>query len=213
MMTTIEKASVWFGVRQFIYLVGCFAIILLEHMLARRFHGVTFREHCIIENLQLCELLLATLLFCVGRLCHKQFSRLMPFFAGLCAFAVCRELDNFLGANIPLLGWKIGAVFPIAAASYALANRQETRREILLFLRHPSFEIMLCAMILILPAAQFMGHKSFLVNVLQEEHVGRIKELLEESLETIGYFILICSSLELLWQHPNMLAPDTRTTI
>ena len=54
-------------------------------------------------------------------------------------------------------------------------------------------------MVLVLPVAQCIGHKRFLINVLQEDHVGRIKELLEESLETIGYFILLCSSVELIW--------------
>ncbi len=203
MMTTTEKASAWFGVRQLIYLGGCFAVVLLEHFLAYRFHGETFREHCIIENLQLCELLLATIVFCTAFLCKKTFARLTPLFAGLCAFAVCRELDNFLGAHIPVIGWKIGIVFPIASATYALVNWQETRKELFLFLRHPAFEIMLCAMVLVLPVAQCVGHRSFLINVLQEEHVGRIKELLEESLETIGYFILLCSSVELLWKQQS----------
>ena len=208
-MTTTEKASLWFGVRHLIYLCGCFAVILLEHLLASRFHGETFHEHCIIENIQLGELVLATIIFGVASLRKGEFARLKPLFAGLCAFAVCRELDNFLGAHVPVLGWKIGVVFPIAAAVYAFADWQETRREFFLFLRHPSFEIMLCAMVLVIPAAQCIGHKSFLVNVLQEEHVGRIKELLEESLETIGYFILLCSSMELLLWKDNHLTNKT----
>ena len=199
MMTTTEKASIWFGIRQFIYLAGCFVVILLEHFLACRFQAETFREHCIIENIQLGELLLATIIFGVASLRKGEFARLMPLFAGLCAFAVSRELDNFLGAHIPVVGWKIGVVFPIASVSYALADWQETKKEFFLFLHHPSFEIMLCAMVLVLPVAQCIGHKRFLINVLQEEHVGRIKELLEESLETIGYFILLCSSVELIW--------------
>ena len=199
-MTTTEKASVWFGVRQLIYLGGCFAVVLLEHLLAYCFHGETFHEHCIIENIQLCELLLATIVFSIGKLCNGEYERLTSFFAGLCAMAVCRELDNFLGTHIPLIGWKIGVVFPIFTALYALADWQETRKELFRFLRHPAFEIMLCAMVLVFPAAQCIGHRSFLVNVLQEEHVGRIKELLEESLETIGYFILLCASVELQWK-------------
>ncbi len=202
-MTTTEKATIWFGIRHIIYLAGCFAVILLEHFLACRFHGETFREHCIIENLQLGELLLATVIFGVASLRKGEFARLMPLFASLCAFAVCRELDNFLGAHIPVVGWKIGVVFPIASISYALADWQETRREFFIFLHHPAFEIMMCAMVLVLPVAQCIGHKSFLVNVLQEEHVGRIKELLEESLETIGYFILLCAAVELLWKQKS----------
>ena len=200
-MTTTKKASLWFGIRQLIYLAGCFAVILIEHLLATRYHGETFHEHCIIENLQLCELLLTTLLFCISWLRQGVFAKLMPLFAGLCAFAACRELDCFLGNHIPTFGWKIGVIFPIASVAYALKDWKETQRVIFLFLRHPSFELMLCAMILILPVAQCIGHKSFLLNVLEEEHIGRIKELLEESLETIGYFVLLCSSIELLVKH------------
>lgn len=204
-MTTTEKASIWFGLRHLIYFAGCFAVILIEHLLATHYHGETFREHCIIENLQLCELLLVILLFCIGWLRQGMFARLMPLFAGLCAFAACRELDSFLDTYIPIIGWKIGVIFPIASSAYALADWKESQREFFLFLHHPSFELMLCAMILILPVAQCIGHRSFLVNVLEEQHLGKIKELLEESLETIGYFVLLCSSLELLWGHKTWM--------
>lgn len=198
-MNTSEKQTLYFGFRQVIYIVGCFAIISFQHLLAAKYLNETFHEHGVVENLQLGELLLTIALFCTTAFRIKEFKRLAPLFAGLCALATCRELDNFLGSTIPILGWKIGFLFVLLTGTYALKHWQETRKEFFQFIRHPAFGIMLGAMLLILPIAQCVGHKSFIVHVLQEEHVGRIKELLEESIETIGYFLLFCSAIELLF--------------
>ena len=59
--------------------------------------------------------------------------------------------------------------------------------------------MMCCAITVIIPIAQCIGHRSFVINVLQLEHVGNIKEFVEESIETAGYFILVCSAIELFW--------------
>ncbi|MBR4675205.1 MAG: hypothetical protein IKP00_12130 [Victivallales bacterium] len=200
-MNTNEKESLWYAIRQFIYLGGCFGVILLEHSLASVLKGQTFREYGVVENLQLCEVLLSCAIFLVLAFYKKNFRNLSIIFAGLCALAACRELDSFFDRLIPYVGWRLGFLFVFAALVNALLHFEQSRSELFLFLRHPSFEIMICAMILILPVAQCVGHRRFIVDVLEEEHVGRIKELLEESLETIGYFVLLCSALELFCKH------------
>ena len=194
----IEKRHLFFMLRQFIYLVGCVATVFFQHFLASKYLDATFHEHGIVENMQLCELILATVLFSCVRIKRADYKKLAPFFAALCAMACCRELDNFLGSTLPIIGWKIGFIFIIIAGWYALKDWKQTCQEVLKFIRHPSLGIMLCAIVLIIPVGQCIGHKSFLINVLQMEHVGRIKELIEESVETVGYFVLLCSAVELL---------------
>ena len=199
MMTDTDKSTIFSTIRQFLYCAGCFGVMFLQHAIAAVCKDKTFDENGILENLQLGELLLACALFlCVSFIC-KNFHNLGVVFASLCAFAACRELDSFFDDHIPLIGWKFAFLFVVLAIGYAMKNWRQTREELLLFFRHPSFPMMCCAMTVIIPVAQCIGHRSFVVNVLQVEHVGSIKEFIEESIETVGYFILICSAIELFW--------------
>ena len=199
MMTDTDKSTIFSTIRQFLYCAGCFGVMFLQHAIAAVCKDKTFDENGILENLQLGELLLAcALFFCVSFIC-KNFHNLGVVFASLCAFAACRELDSFFDDHIPLIGWKFAFLFVVLAIGYTMKNWRKTREELLLFFRHPSFPMMCCAMTVIIPVAQCIGHRSFVVNVLQVEHVGSIKEFIEESIETVGYFILICSAIELFW--------------
>ncbi len=202
MMTISEKTTFWSATRQLLYCAGCFVMIFLEYAIATIYKDRTFDENGIMENLQLGELLFACALFCIIALRQKTFTKLSLFFASLCAFAACREMDNLLDDRIPAVGWKIAFIFIAAAVIYALKHWKCTREELFKFLSHPSFIMMCFAVTTIIPIAQCVGHKSFVINVLQMEHVGSIKEFIEESIETIGYFILLCSAVELLC-HPN----------
>ena len=108
-------------------------------------------------------------------------------------------MDSFFDDHVPFIGWKFAFLFIVTAVGYAMKYWRQTREELLVFFRHPSFPMMCCAITIIIPLAQCIGHRSFVVNVLQINHVGNIKELIEESIETAGYFILICSAIELFW--------------
>lgn len=199
MMTDTEKSTILSAIRQILYCAGCFGVAFLQHAIAAVCKEKTFDENGILENLQLGELLLACALFLCVSFIRKNFHKLGIVFASLCAFAACRELDSFFDDHIPLIGWKFAFLFVVLAIGYAMKNWRKTREELLLFFRHPSFPMMCCAMTVIIPVAQCIGHRSFVVNVLQVEHVGSIKEFIEESIETVGYFILICSAIELFW--------------
>lgn len=177
----------------------------LEHAIATIYKERTFDENGIMENIQLSELLLACALFLTAAFRKKTFPKLGVVFASLCAFAACRELDSLLDDFIPLFGWKIAFIFIFAAIGYALKSWKNTLEELFIFLRHPSFIMMCCVITVVIPVAQCIGHRSFVINVLQLEHVGNIKELIEESIETAGYFILLCSAIELFCipKHPS----------
>ena len=199
MMNDNEKSIVWSAARQFLYCAGCFAVTALEHAVAIIYQEKTFDENGFMENLQLGELLFASAVFLAVSFRRENVKKLSIVFSALCIFAACRELDNVFDDAIPLIGWKFAFVFIVASIGYALHHWQRTREELFNFLRHPSFLMMCCAMTIIIPVAQCVGHRSFVINVLQIEHVGEIKEFIEESIETAGYFILLCSAIELFW--------------
>lgn len=52
------------------------------------------------------------------------------------------------------------------------------------------------AVTIIIPIAQCTGHRPFVTSVLGPDRVTSIKELIEESIEAIGYFLILLSSLE-----------------
>ena len=199
MMTDSEKSTFFSAARQILYCVGCIGVTFLEHAIAAIYKEKTFDENGIMENFQLGELLLACALFLSISFCRKAFHRMGIIFAALSATAACRELDNVFDNLIPVIGWKFAFLFIALAVGYAIKNWQKTLEELLKFFRHPSFPRMCCAIPVIIPIGQCIGHKSFVVNILQMEHIGSIKEFVEESIETAGYFILICSAIELFW--------------
>ena len=199
MLTDTEKSTVLSAIRQILYCAGCICVTFLEHAVASVCKAKTFDENGFMENFQLGELLLACALFLIISFRSKTFHKLGIIFAALCATAACRELDNVFDNLIPVIGWKFAFIFIVLAIGYAIKNWQETREELFKFFRHPSFPMMCGAITIIIPIAQCIGHRSFVINVLQVEHVGSIKEFVEESIETVGYFILLCSAIELFW--------------
>ena len=203
-MTATEKTTILAAVRQLLYCAGCFGVTFLQYAIAAACKEKTFDENGILENFQLGELLLACALFLVVSLRCKDLHKLGIVFASLCAFAACRELDALFDDCIPVIGWKFAFLFIAAATVYAFLNWKRTHDEIFCFLRSSAFPMMCFVIIIVIPVAQCIGHRSFVANVLQMDHIGSIKEFIEESIETIGYFILLCSAIELLCQPPRI---------
>ena len=203
-MTATEKTTILSAVRQLLYCAGCFGVTFLQYVIAAACKEKTFDENGILENFQLGELLIACVLFLVVSLRRKDFHKLGIVFASLCAFAACRELDALFDDCIPVIGWKFAFLFIAAATVYAFLNWKRTHEEIFCFLRSPAFPMMCFVIIIVIPVAQCIGHRSFVANVLQMDHIGSIKEFIEESIETIGYFILLCSAIELLCPPPRI---------
>ena len=204
MMTGTEKSTVFTAIRQLLYCAGCFGVTFLQYTIAAACKEKTFDENGILENFQLGELLLACALFLIVSLRRKDLHKLGIVFASLCAFAACRELDALFDDCIPIIGWKFAFLFIAAATVYAFINWKRTREEIFCFLRSSAFPMMCFVIIIVIPVAQCIGHRSFVANVLQMDHIGSIKEFIEESIETIGYFILLCSAIELLCPPPRI---------
>ena len=203
-MTATEKTTILSAVRQLLYCAGCFGVTFLQYAIAAACKEKTFDENGIVENFQLGELLLACALFLVVSLRRKDLHKLGIVFASLCAFAACRELDALFDDCIPIIGWKFAFLFIAAATVYTFINWKRTHEEIFCFLRSSAFPMMCFVLLIVLPVAQCIGHRSFVANVLQMDHIGSIKEFIEESIETIGYFILLCSAIELLCPPPRI---------
>ena len=174
-------------------------MVTLLWQLAFRWQAETFHEGGPVENLQLAELLLAGALFGLAALRRKEFGLVAWLLGGLCLFAVCRELDNTLDKLIPVIGWKFGGLFALIPAVMAIRCRRAFFAQTCAFMQTTACAMLFATFLLVVPLAQGIGHKVFLAQLMPDVvHYGANKEFIEESLETVGYFILICSATEFL---------------
>ncbi len=186
--------------RQCLSLAGSALMVSLLWLLALRWQTETFHEGGPVENLQLAELLLAGGLFALAGLRRKEFSLVAWLLGGICLFAACRELDNLLDRLLPVVSWKAGLLFVLVPAALALRRRRQFAAQACAFMETAACAMLFAAFLVVVPLAQGIGHKSFLANLMPTAaHYGAVKELIEESLETIGYFLLLCSSIEIFF--------------
>lgn len=195
-MSLNEKTVLTSGIRSFAYLLLAMGFISFIHYLASIYKSQTFAENGVVENIQLGLLLCSGLIFLVEGAYAKEWRPLMFFLAALCFLAGCRELDKTLDLLICGLRWRIGFIFPLIAIGYALKHKDIARKNICSFLENQSFYIMFCALIIIFPVGQCIGHRPLVVNVIGESQMPQIKELFEECSEVIGYFLILLSSVE-----------------
>lgn len=172
----------------------CFIGAILH--LASIYKEDTFNENSVVENIQLGILLLTGGLFLSMGISKKEWRPLMFFLSALCLLASCRELDKTLDKLILGMRWRIGFIFPISAICYALKHKEKAMSNLFSFIGSSSFYLMFCALIIIFPIAQCIGHRSLILNVLGKNNLADIKELFEECAEVMGYFLILLASIE-----------------
>ena len=192
-----ELNTIYSTIRQILYFVAIFAFVLLVNVMAKHYKTATFEEHRIIENMQISFLLSAGIVFFVNTFHDKQMRAISYILASLCFFATCRELDSFFDKLIPVISWKFGFFFPLFAGIYAFLTFNNALKSALQFLASPSFLMMCCAAIIILPIAQCIGHRPLIIATIGNiDILPLIKQLFEECCELIGYFVFLLSSIE-----------------
>lgn len=191
-----EKKTLCSGFRSFVYLLSAMLFIGFIHHLAAIYKAQTFSENGMVENIQLGLLLCAGTIFLIQGICTKGWRPLMFFLASLCFLASCRELDKTLDELIYGLRWRVGFVFPLIAVEYALKHKDIARKNLFSFLGTSSFYMMFCALIIIFPIGQCIGHRPLIIHVLGESQMAATKELFEECSEVIGYFLIFLASIE-----------------
>lgn len=190
------KTAVLNVVRQFTYLLLMICFIFFLHFLARLYYEETFSENGVVENIQLSLLLASGIIFITYSLVNKEYRHISLLLASVCLLASCRELDAVLDKKIPEISWRIGFVFPFATAVYAWKERNVAIKPLCSFLSSSAFFMMCNAVVIIIPIAQCIGHRPFVINVLGETQMREIKEFFEEASEAMGYFLILLSSLE-----------------
>lgn len=183
--------------RQTLYFILTITSVFFLHFIAHKYKVDTFEEHGVVETIQLLLLVLSGLTFTIEALYFKKYRAILFLLASLSFFASFRELDMFFDRNLPILSWKIAYIFPISALYYAYTHKKNVRNTLIPFYSSSAFYMMCCAMIIIIPISQCIGHGPFIRDILGDYRVGDIKEIFEESGEFIGYFLILLSSIEM----------------
>lgn len=198
-----EKTIVFNVVRQFVYFCVVFAFVLFLVYLSSIYHSKTFAEHGVVENIQLGLLLSSGLIFLVQLKLRPEYACVLWLLASCSFLAACRELDMFFDEHLPVISWRIGFIFPLIAFGKAYQYSYCLKKTLIRFFTSPSFYMMSCSMIIIIPVAQCIGHRPLMVNVLNTTGISAVKELFEEACEAVGYLMILLSSIECYFSLPK----------
>ena len=197
------KVALSIMARHLLYIVVCIGMMLLQHAAARCYHENTYAENGLVENMQFLLLLSSGIVFLVHALVHRKERTILFILSGLCALGACREMDRVLDSLIPVVSWKIGLLFVVVPCVWNFKHWEEFQNSLCRFLNTKCFVMLCAAFSIILVLGQLIGHKAYLRAVMVDvEHLGTIKEMVEESIETIGYLIILLASAESFFEFP-----------
>lgn len=184
--------------RQILYLIILTLIVFLFWKIGDTFKSATVQEYGIFETTQSAVLFLIALSFGLQAVRNKKFRPILCSLSMLALAALVREQDACLDKLIPYIGWTWCWLFPIAGLTYLIRSRKSIGSEIQFFLQSNSYHMMMTALIIIIPIAQCLGHRSFLVDLLGDTRVNAflIRRILEEPIELIGYIQILLASVE-----------------
>lgn len=169
--------------------------------LGNMFKEGLIEEYGILENIQ-SGVLLITAIILLGEAARHARYRAILFSLAMCiTAALIREQDTFFDTHLPVISWKFCFIFPIMGLAALWRQVRLDRTPLFEFFRSSSFGIMLMAFVTIVPLAQCLGHRHFIIDVLGTEEDPRlIRRFLEEPFELMGYFQILLATIEFYFE-------------
>ncbi len=199
-LTQNEKRTLNTTMRMVVYFFVLIAVMLGIWKLTDIWGPDTFDENGIIENAQCVILAAAFILFGVMAWKNKSYRLILTGLMSLCILGICREQDAWFDMYLPLVSWQIG-YFPIVFTMlYDVEHFKHFKKQLIDFLQTPGFSLMFCAMVMIIPGAQCIGHRPLIEAVVPGESgiaVHILRRMIEESGEIIGYVLILLAAIEL----------------
>lgn len=197
-MTPKERCTLLRLCRHVAYIAVQLAVVLALWGLGAVYKETLIEEYGVLENLQLVVLGITSAVLLGEAARHARY-RAILFLSAMCLIAACiRELDAFFDAHLPVISWKFCFLFPILGLAALWKQIRRDRAPLFEFFRSSAFGLMLMAFVTIVPLAQCLGHRHFVIDVLgSKEDPHLIRRLLEEPLELMGYLQLLLASVEL----------------
>lgn len=188
------------GARYMVYMLLVLAYMGAVPAVIRRQGLSSFYENSLIECGQLAVLGVTCLGFAVEAWRRKAVRELLALLAFTTAFAIARELDYVFDSAVPVIGWKVALVLPVAGCWIAVRNWPAAFRQIIAFLRSTPFVLLWAGFVVAAPFAQLFGHSPLLrlLTITDVTQVRNVKRVMEESAEFVGYLLLFFGMIETL---------------
>ena len=195
-----------FPTRLFVYLLGTVLLLAVVcEVVMRLGEGSLLKENNVVEWAQVAVLMTASMVLWLSgthALCRCL--------SGAAFLAVLRELDVLLDEAFFEGAYKRPLCLGLVVlAIYALRKREALWEEIREFDARPAFMLMLIGSCVALGWAQVLGQRG-VWRVFDITYVSGPKRIAEESLELVGYFLILCGAFE-EWLFRRQ-SPQTTTT-
>lgn len=184
--------------RQGAYLIFLTLIVLLFWQVGDTYKSATVQEYGMFETMQSVTLLLIVLSFGIQAARNKTYRAILLLLSGLALAALVREQDAYLDKTIPYIGWTWCWIFPMTGFIILIRQLRKETATFTHFLRSHSFHMMMTAIIIIIPVAQCLGHRSFLADLLGDPCIDShlVRRIVEEPIELLGYLQILLASIE-----------------
>lgn len=195
----MKNLSLIYGVvRQFIYLVLLTLVVILFWKIGDTFKSATVQEYGIFESAQSVILFLISLSFGIQAWRNEEYRPILFSLSMLALAALIREQDAYFDHLLPSIGWAWCWIFPIAGLFSLIRSRKTVGPAMQAFLLSNSFHMMVAALVIIIPVAQCLGHRSFLADLLGNDQIDAslVRRILEEPTELLGYIQILLASIE-----------------
>lgn len=196
-----EKSTLSALVRHAVYIGLQLLVVFGMWGLGSIFKEGLIEEYGILENVQSGVLLLTAVILLGEAARHARYRAILFSLAMCVTAALIREQDTFLDTHLPVISWKFCFIFPIMGLAALWRQVRRDREPLFEFFRSSSFGVMLMAFVTIVPLAQCIGHRHFVIDVLgAEENPRLIRRFLEEPFELMGYFQILLATVEFYFE-------------
>lgn len=196
-LTSTEKNTLFALCRHASYIGLQILIVVGLWGLGKLFGQELIEEYGILENIQSGVLLLTSAVLLGEAARHERYRAVLFSLAMCTTAALVREQDAFLDDHLPVISWKFCFLFPAMGLAALWRQVRIDRTPLFDFFRSGSFGIMLMAFVTIVPLAQCLGHRHFVIDVLGTEEDPRlIRRFLEEPFELMGYIQILFAAIE-----------------
>ncbi|MBM4153190.1 MAG: hypothetical protein FJ220_06685 [Kiritimatiellaceae bacterium] len=114
----------------------------------------------------------------------------------MCCFCI-REWDYLLDEYAGKHAWKIGVTLVLLGMSvYLVSNLRAVHLSIRKFTHLPSFGVFLSGFLVLFAFSRLFGYGPFWKAIMDDSNYRMVKTIVEEGVETMGYFLILVSALE-----------------
>jgi len=174
---------------------------------------IKFMESTFTEwTQQLCLFIMAAI-FAHCAYHYLQFRSLSILLAGMATIGLVREFNNFFKANVFDGAWQMVAfTVAIITAYFIWKHRQGFWRAFDQFRQSFSFGLMMAGFLITFIFSRLYGQHEFWITLMEDRYFRSVKNASEESIELLGYGLMLIASIELFMLVRSVSFRETNQT-